>query len=463
MSFNSIIYGTTFSNGLFKDGYWLNGIFNNGIFADSNNIISTTMSYDNYISGYYRSWRDGVFNNGQFYNSVWIDGTFNNGQFYNSDWYGGLWNNGILGIKNSPYLLTTMGYYNNLGIGATVTVFNNGVVNSAIIGGSSSIYWYNGDFNDGDFTSFGVGYPESIWYNGNFNGGRFDGLAKWKNGIFNNGKFISHYGFTLSNSTNILDYSWENGQFNNGQFGNISIGTNSTWYDGQFSGGVFGGIVWNNGIFTNGIFMGSGTSQSYLNEENFVDSFSSSYYGLWRDGYVANSIHIGKPNQKVYTSSLRNTDTKKISQNALFQNILWLGGTFSHNSGIINNGVWLNGTFDKGSFNNSSFNPYISYPYGNIASFNFSNSCIWINGILNNSSFYISEWQNGTFNNGIMLGGIWNKGTWVYVTAQNILWKSGTWKNGNWFGANFDYKSLTGQNITNITTRPTFTCEYDRN
>jgi hypothetical protein len=39
-----------------------------------------------------------------------------NSRLYNSKWYGGIWNNGILGLKNSPYLITTMGYYPNLSI-----------------------------------------------------------------------------------------------------------------------------------------------------------------------------------------------------------------------------------------------------------------------------------------------------------------------------------------------------------
>ena len=540
ISFNNILFGNTFSGGLFKNGYWLNGSFNDGIFADSNDIIASTASYDNNISGYYRSWRQGQFNNGQFYNSIWLDGKFNNGRFYNSTWYGGTFNNGILGLKNSSYLITTMGYYLNTATGSNITTFNNGIVESAIVGGSASVYWHNGKFNDGDFTSFTP--TGSVWYDGEFNGGRFDGLAKWKNGKFNNGKFLSYYGWTLSNSLLASDYSWENGIFSGGQFGNQNTATNSTWFDGEFNGGVFNGRVWNYGIFTKGIFNGSALTQSNLNETNFITyytpnviklgttslniisggtgysignhvaitnansttgyataivtsigfggvvtglnvTFGGSYYdaslyqvgngdgtglevtvsefeepanfyGLWRNGFVVDSTHIGKPQQKIYTTSLRSTDTKKVIQNALLQNMVWQHGTFSHGSGKMSNSVWLDGSFVRGTFDSSAFNPYVNRLIGGGTSsrdvkFNFDKTCSWINGDLINSSFYISEWQDGTFNNGYMLGGIWDKGTWLYGTAENILWKSGTWKNGNWYGTNFNYKSLTGSNVTN--------------
>ena len=699
ISYNNIWYGATFTNGVFNNGYWLNGSFNNGYFINSDDISTTLPSYDNYLSGYYRSWRYGEFNNGQFYKSTWIDGVFNNGRLFNSNWYSGIWNNGILGLKNSPYLITTMGYYSNLGVGATQTHWYNGTVESATIGGSSSIYWYQGTFNDGEFTSFGNG-AESIWYKGSFNGGKFDGLAKWKNGIFNNGKFTSYYGCTLSNishySTNIsnqgygfsigdtfsvvggdgtetgiitsvsnasgltiniqtvgnitgsgfifealtvdsaghiltstastigvsyavgelftinntfsvapaygkitaidgsggvmgytlsfvglsytnsttysttvysgsngpitntiinssgtgyivgdnfiiynppetsglahgqvlsvgsignvlavtisytgsinytssntyatglltdsighiLSYditnrgsgyavgtystipsylsngtnfiiniasldsyiditnaSWENGIFNGGQFGLAST-TNSVWYNGQFNGGIFSGKIWNYGVFTNGQFNGSSLTASYKNEMNFVNSYISNYYGVWLDGYVVTQPHIGDPTQKVYTQLLRATDTKKLTNSVILQNMLWLGGTFSHENGIMYNSVWLDGTFNGGQFNYSAFNPFVDQNLsGSTTSlaFNFNNSCVWLNGTLNNSAFYISQWQNGVFNSGYMLGGIWEKGTWNYGTAENIYWQSGLWRNGNWFGSNFGVSTV---------------------
>jgi hypothetical protein len=454
ISFNNIWAGATFSNGVFNNGYWLNGSFNDGYLINADDVSTTLTSYDDSTTGYYRSWRYGTFNNGQFYKSTWIDGIFNNGRLFNSHWYGGTWNNGILGLKNTPYLITTMGYYNNLGVGSTQTYWNNGVVESATIGGSSSAYWYQGSFNDGEFTSFGIG-AESVWYNGTFNGGKFSGVAKWKNGTFNNGKFLSYYGFTLSNSTQSTDYSWENGIFSGGQFGLQSTGTNSTWFNGQFNGGHFYGKVWNYGIFTNGQFNGSALTSSYRNEANFVNSFTNSYYGLWRDGFVVPQQHIGNSAQKVYTNILRASDTKKVKATANIENALWLFGTFSHDYGTINNSVWLDGSFVSGEFNNSSFNPFVDRTLSGSTtslSFNFNNSCVWINGKSNNSAFYISEWKNGVFNgnidSGYMLGGIWRNGTWFYGTAENIYWEAGTWKNGNWYGTNFDTTTVATSSLT---------------
>lgn len=697
IAYNSIWNGATFNNGIFNNSYWITGNFNNSYFVNSSAITSTTTSFDNL--SYYRSWRNGNFNKGQFYKSVWIDGNFNNGNFISSNWYGGIWNNGILGVKNAPYSLTTMGLYPNLGVGATQTQWYNGVVESAIVGGSSSVYWQSGIFNGGEFTSNG-NTAESIWYNGTFNGGKFSGLAKWKNGVFNNGKFISYYGWTLSNishySTNIynagygfnigdtfsiaggdnsaygevtniatasgltikvntvgnitgsgfvfkaltvdssgriltstasprgsgytvgelftinntysvpeaygritsidgtggvlgwslsftgLSYTnsttysttiysgsngpityatiqtpgtgylvndefrisggslasgivtnvdsfgavlsftisyigagytpstiyntslvssslghissyniiskgnnyligtystvssslgsnfiinilsldtnididncaWENGTFNNGQFGLSNTGTNSVWYNGTFNGGQFSGRIWNNGVFTNGQFNGSSATSSFRNEVNFVNSYLNDYYGVWLDGYVVNQAHIGEPTQKVYTQILRATDTSKQTKIATLQNMLWLGGTFMHENGVIYNSVWLDGTFASGQFNNSSFNPFVDQNLaGSTTSlaFNFNTSCVWVNGQFNNSAFYISEWQDGIFNSGYMLGGIWRKGTWNYGTAENIYWESGRWRNGNWFGTNFDVNTINPYNLT---------------
>ena len=444
IAFNSVLKCATFSAGIFNNGYWINGVFNNGIFANSAANVAATSSFE--LLPNYRSWRSGIFNNGQLYTSLWIDGTFNNGRFYNSHWYGGIWNNGILGIKNTQYYNTTMGYFANLGTGSTATTWNYGTVESAIIGGSSSVYWNDGIFNNGEFTNTSASYS-SIWYNGSFNGGKFMGNAQWINGIFNDGKFLSSYGYTSSNSTYSNDYTWQNGKFNGGQFGQPSTGKNSTWYNGEFNGGYFYGKVWNYGIFTNGNYYGSSLTSSFQNEQNFINYYTSSYYGLWRDGYVVDSIHIGNPDQKIYTNLKRATDTKKNNSIASLQNMLWLSGTFSHPGGVAENILWLNGSFMKGNFNDSSFNPFVDRTLNGSTnsasqSFNFSNSCKWYNGTLNNSAFYISEWKDGTFNKGYMLGGIWRDGTWFYGTAENCYWESGTWKNGNWYGTNFDNTKL---------------------
>jgi hypothetical protein len=450
ISFNSVAKNATFSNGIFKNGYWVSGAFNNGVFSDSSATSPTISSFE--LSSQYRSWRNGVFNNGQLYTSVWIDGTFNSGKFYNAHWYGGIWNNGILGIKNTQYYNTTLGYYQNIGTGSTATTWYYGTVESAIIGGSSIVNWNDGIFNNGEFTSAGGSYS-STWLQGSFNGGKFTNNAKWKNGIFNNGKFLSYFGWSMSNSTQSSNYSWENGKFNGGQFGQPNVATNSTWYNGEFNDGYFYGRVWNYGIFTKGNFYGSSLTASYQNEQNFMNYYTSSYYGLWRDGYLVDSIHIGDPNQKIYTNLKRATDNKKPTNTATLQNMLWLNGTFSHANGIAENIVWLNGSFMKGQFNDSAFNPYVDRTlHGSTLSasqsFNFNNSCKWYNGTFNGGTFYISEWKDGLFQSGYMLGGIWRSGTWYYGSAVNCYWESGTWKNGNWYGTNFDDSTIATASLS---------------
>jgi hypothetical protein len=273
-------------------------------------------------------------------------------------------------------------------------------------------------------------------------------MAKWKYGEFNGGKFTSAYGWTMSDSTSQDDYSWEDGKFNNGIFGTENTGTNSTWYTGEFNYGKFVGRVWNDGVFAHGDFVGSatfspiGTSQSFT-ASLFRESFTQSYYGLWRDGIVTNEKYRFI-DEESFTTPVRSNHrpTKKA---AYLSNLLWMGGTFSHNFGEIDNSVWLDGVFEKGKFLNSSFNPFVRRSYGfGAKEFEMSESCKWINGNLYNSDFYISIWEQGTFNKGDAYGMIWKDGVCQYMNAFNILWEGGLWRNGNWYGSYFDYngKSL---------------------
>lgn len=446
ISYNSLWKGPVFEDGLFKGGYWKNGIFNKGLFIESKGITTSIIDFS--FSPEYLNWNDGLFNGGQFESSVWLSGTFSNGRLFNSDWYGGSWKNGILGDINIPSIFTTMGYYQNLGTGSTFTNWYDGIVDNAQIGGSSSVYWYDGKLNNGVFTSFGTTQSnESIWYNGTFNGGSFEGLAKWKNGTFNGGLFISGYGWTMSNSTSYLDYSWENGDFNGGQFGNANYATNSTWFNGDFNDGIFKGRVWNNGIFNKGNFIGGSTWSSRTNEIDFVNSFTHSFYGIWRNGSVIDSKLNINSNKKLFTNIRRAREVFNNNVDVNIKNALWLGGTFSSTSAIIDNSIWLDGKFNKGKFKNSSFNPYVdrSNFYNTITSthsFNLSDSCMWNNGVLDNSNFYISEWGSGHWLNGTMSGGIWKDGVWNYGDANNIYWGGGTWRNGNWDGSPFSPSSF---------------------
>jgi hypothetical protein len=353
---NSIWNGATFGSGVFNSGYWESGTFNNGYFQNSKDILPSIADYD--INPHYKNWMNGTFNNGIFHKSTWLNGVFNNGRLYNSDWYGGVWNNGILGDKNIPTSNTNMSRFSPIGIGATQTFWYDGIVENAQVGGDGIMYWYGGKFNNGVFTSNGTSdLNESIWYGGEFNGGDFSNLSRWRDGDFNKGKFTSYYGWTMSSSTYSTDFGWEDGKFNGGQFGVADYGTNSVWYDGEFNGGIFQGRVWNDGIFMNGNFNG-GATYSVINDEfQFTESFTSSYYGLWKNGWVTNIKHKAITDELISENNLRNNQVE-IQKIASLKNILWVNGNFDHPSGKIENSAWLNGRFKAGIFKDSVFNSY---------------------------------------------------------------------------------------------------------
>jgi hypothetical protein len=454
---NSYWNGNTFSNGIFSDGAWISGRFVSGKFIDSNQTVRDVDYHHNQL--FYKNWQSGTFETGDFVNSVWLDGTFNNGRFYGSHFYGGVWNNGILGSKNLKMMSTSFGYYKKLvNIGTTVSVWNYGVVENAILGGFGVVYWYDGKCNAGEFTSFGTtSENESIWYNGEFNGSKFTNLARWKNGVFNSGKFWSYYGWEnvgpVISSENPSDYGWETGRFNSGQFGYRGLTSNSTWYGGQFLGGEFMGRFWKSGNFISGNFYGSGLTQSIdasssnVSEFNFADSFTSSYYGLWASGLVIDNtksllsatIDNCQTNRIRAVNSKYNTNTK-----TNFNNILWLSGTFSHDNASMNNSLWLSGTFLKGEFNGGVFNPYVDRDFtGSASNSKYGENAIWRNGIFVTGSMFSCEWYNGTFKNGYMAGVIWANGTFEYGKADNVYWLDGTWKNGNWNGTPYKYDIVT--------------------
>jgi hypothetical protein len=370
IAYQSIWSDSVFYNGIFKSGYWKSGIFKSGKFIESGSVTQSSISFSN--PNEYLNWMDGEFQSGEFESSVWRSGTFSNGKFYNSDWYAGTWENGILGDKNLPYAKTTMGnkpLFNEV-YGMTYTVWEDGVVDNAIVGGSGSVHWYSGKFNSGLFTSFATGSVtslpydvESTWYNGEFNGGEFSGLAKWKDGDFNNGLFISWYGWNKTSSTS-SDYGWEKGNFNGGQFGNGGYATNSTWYDGVFNNGIFSGRVWNNGIFNKGNFIGGATWSPRDYENEFVQSFTNSFYGLWKDGIVIDSKSNIPSDQKIWGISKRAKEMKRLNVDVKFKNALWLNGTFSSTSATFDTSAWLSGRFSNGKFINSIFNPYVSRDTG---------------------------------------------------------------------------------------------------
>ena len=467
---NSIWVNGTFSSGVVKESTWVNGSFVNGSFYGSRSFNANPTTYNplyssDRIRSYYKdgitlgniyttsatvsndrySWQDGNFINGEFYKSDWENGTFSGGRFWNSKWYNGLFKNGIIGSNQVSTLDTR--FYNG-------TVSYAVVENAALYAEDTSmdkninanLVWNDGYFNDGIFGSniSQTASNSAIWNNGTFNGGQFINNGRWKKGTFNNGLFVSGYGWTQSSSLIQSDYGWESGKFNNGKFGNANGLTNSTWYTGEFHGGVFRGRVWNDGIFLQGELQGSGGSTigglTCGSASAFVDSFSYSYWGLWRSGIFTDVKDKFINNQPMYTVATRARYERPRGLIAKFKNGLWLGGTFSHPSGEMSTSVWLDGAFERGKFIGSSFNPYVKRNGSTQSSFNINdNTCYWENGDFESSDFYISRWKNGNFNLGTATGMIWENGVSKYMNAFNVFWEKGLWRNGNWYGSSFEF------------------------
>lgn len=365
--YDSIWLTGTFSDGLFKFSVWRDGNFNGGKFVDSRDSTLFTFDYDSEIRN--KLWQGGNFNGGEFYNSVWANGTFNNGRFYKSDWHGGIWNNGILGSKLLRTQDTTLAFYGPTSFGMTHTIWNNGVVENALVGGNGRLDWYDGKFLAGEFTSFDKSPSTySTWHNGEFYSSNFTKFAWWKDGSFLDGKFLSEIGWQkpdfFTHSNDINDYGWVNGKFYGGEFGNGSTGTNSVWYGGQFYGGIFQGRFWRDGVLVNGKFYGSLATQSDISLS--LVPFASSYYGLWNTGQVTDVASLVNPNELFFTkrdlqttkSSLAKIQKKQLNKAEMFS-VLWMGGRFANEIGTFNNSIWLDGEFFSGNFNSSYFNPFV--------------------------------------------------------------------------------------------------------
>jgi len=388
---SSDIYTTVenkFKNGIFRQSRWVKGIFENGVFYKNNsNSVYTTSVFSDNTYGYYRyknpsesktrwAWLDGIFEDGIFELSNFENGLFENGQFYNSTFLDGIATGGNFGRSRLDYKSTRVGS----------GTFSDVIVNNANFSAENptgqldsyfSINWLNGVFNNGVFgvrvesasySTEELNYRfNSYWNNGIFNNGTFQDIAIWRDGNFNNGKFISYYGYPFIITTAYptapsQSFAWQGGKFNNGEFGNSKTGTNSTWYDGEFNGGIFTGRYWNDGIFTKGSFIGSGTSSTSIsNVANFASNFSESYYGLWNNGIVNESVDKLFKDKKIVQQAIRKVDKKTKSNTVNIKNILWRDGTFSHGDGVMSNSVWTGGSFENGQFVNSSFNPYLNY------------------------------------------------------------------------------------------------------
>lgn len=578
-------YGGTFSNGIvinsnFYSGFkvapgfnginWTDGIFQSGVFKNTASASAT--------------WYNGTFNGGNFTNtSVWENGTFNGGKFTSyygntlipSDWY---------------YISNTQSYYSWQG-----GIFNGGEFGTA--DGLTNSTWFNGEFNGGTFKG-------KIWNNGLFKSGNMQGSATMSSvgGMVKGYTTIVNPDFS-GNSTgwSLIDPynpTQSSAMYSSGTiiFGATGVGWLQQSVFSDFTSqsiivnvlSVSGSVYVSFGtpivqvITSPGIYNIVGTPvdtliltiwslssdatieyvrSSRTNASVFVNSFSdTSYYGLWRSGIATNIKDKFIKNKELFTPIIRKVDepifsTKVNQSKATIENVLWLGGTFSHQNGEMDNVVWLDGTFDLGKFNHSVFNPYCSkngygpsadafaelfyhdaedlsvseyginlaengygsftssktatnaYLKGKIDSlisidgfscdvkmdalyfgsgiryvlihspigsessyngasikitvdsgtgdivtqnyftggfsndpkFNLSDTCIWKDGELNDSDFYISKWERGNFISGTGIGMIWKGGVANYMNAHNVFWENGLWRNGNWYGSSFNY------------------------
>jgi len=482
--FRSFWKGGTFSRGLIKESRWENGYFESGLFYQSRsfNQLPTPYAqfydseriYNNFKSGPTSdilfnnrwSWQFGTFSNGEFLKSDWELGNFLDGKFWNSSWYAGTFSNGIIGDKSISSHNTQ--FFNGTVLKSIVERADLFARDTSLMGLSQSqIIWKDGVFNDGIFGCDIIIQTSSnhtaTWEYGKFNGGEFATNAKWKNGFFNGGKFTSGFGWTYA-TTAQTQFGWESGQFNGGEFGVASGATNSMWYTGEFNGGKFQGRVWKTGVFTGGDFIGGSSwsavggynpdAMTQSNADQFVDSFTFSFWGLWQDGLVTNRKDEFIKDQKIFSTLKRATETIKSSSRVNFSNMLWQSGTFSHSVGEFKNSVWLSGEFQKGRFLQSSFNPWVKRAPSTLRSFNLNDDlllqtgqCIWSGGNFENSDFYISQWQSGKFISGTAFGMVWREGISEYMNAYNIFWEDGVWRNGNWFGS---YMVYDGVNISDF-------------
>lgn len=428
---DSIWRSGTFSSGILNDIHWYDGYFDGGIFQNSKS-LTQSVDYSYILES--KSWDNGTFNKGTMNNSLWFNGTFSNGKIYNSDWWGGNFLNGYFGDS----------YYQSSSSRFMGGTFTNGVViNSTFNPLIGNIDWVDGRFDSGLFSN-PTSSNKITWYDGTFNSGEFSGVSKWVNGDFNGGNFLSTFGTNYWISGTGASYSWEGGKFNGGIFGSgLLVDNNPTWYNGEFNGGVFQGKVWNYGILHSGNFYGSSTYSARYNENQFVSSIygTTSFYGLWRNGWVSDDKSSVLTEEEVYTKGERNYGFRKKPSVVNFKNAIWETGTFSHKGAYFDNSIWLSGSWDNGTFKRSSFNPYVERN-GMSASFDLTTK--WNNGTFESGNFWLSEWETGTWKTGTMSGGKFKGGTWLYGDAINTIWLNGTWRNGNWYGSPYNGNLLIG-------------------
>ena len=445
---------------LVGDIHWHNGIFNGGVFGNEYSVSSP--------GTWSATWENGKFNGGEFTDlALWKDGTFNGGKFTSVIGYDYI-------TPQTPFVMNT----------AT----------------ESSYSWLDGTFNGGEFGNGSTG-SNSLWMKGEFNGGEFQGRY-WNDGVFTRGKFTGHAstasgystdgGFTTFSVANYnhfaLSYNYDYyGYWNNGfvtenkdkfikdkkiytkverestkkkkikdvEFKNSywSSGTfshtdarmkNCVWRDGSFENGLFYKSVFNPYInLATPIFVYGATASDWI----IYGSVSQVNNGYYYDGSIsgtASILQIGSLQEGEYytmqiqvitnnlNSAFYSPDGISIICSSGETGVFRVGFTASSD----NYTIFINDTGDM-----IFTNPVIYQ--GDISGFNTSDSCVWDNGISEESDFYYSKWKQGRFkslstsNQGNAWGMIWEDGICEYMNANNVMWKGGTWRNGNWNGSPF--------------------------
>ncbi len=465
---NGIIYDSywlkgTFKNGFIKQSMWVDGTFKNGIFGDSINQnylgyfepIGWTWQTNPADPTLYRSWLqspfgyswiDGIFENGEMYNSIWTDGDKINGKIYNTLWFAGNHYNGEFGDsrfsvdKNSMY----SGHWFN------------GIAKNATLGSDwlDTFIWENGEFNDGIFQG-GYSVAPIFWIDTSSVSGNLGLIVNDQtdvdSGIYGTGAkvFLSKFSDSLNtdyNYTTTITEVQTLGTYSmlvtDLSFGDSSIMESgaifknySVWKDGNFNGGYVQGkaAFWLNGNFNNGYFNVSG--HTFDHKQIIVQNeLGYAPFDEVRHNFITN-WHNGNFNNGVFESS-------------------WADGSF--NNGRFQGKVWKNGVFMKGTFtgnaatysavaSKSQFSEFFTNPASTFKG-------LWVNGTVIDDtrklhkekklfSTLIRRKDEEKNNNKVLFENVkWLNGTVDHSNSEfkNSMWMNGLWRSGTWTGGYFN-------------------------
>lgn len=445
---------------------WIDGIFNSGVFG-----VSMVSAYNN-LYPYNSTWRNGIFNGGEFTDTAsWKNGIFNGGKF-TSHYY--------LFDGQSPTPFEYFGYT------------------------SSQFSWQNGKFNGGEFGS-GSTQSNSTWYTGEFNGGKFKGKY-WRNGIFTRGQFEGHASNLRTNigDTDVANYNefirtynayyygyWQDGFVSKNKDRFITdekiyteierISTkrrkkpdtsfkNMLWFSGTFSNfdATMDNSIWLDGTFQDGYFINSAFNPyiNLIDERIFGVSKINDVYKITgtQTYYQYNTIEVGVPYTFTIDVKSNNSSNVWVDSMATASKVV----DASDGPGIYTISFTSSNTSFELLIHGTAIDIKSIFLYPGTQSGFRGETCVWENGEAYSSDFYYSTWKQGVFDSyadstqGNSWGIIWKNGIAKYMNAYNVLWENGIWKNGNWNGSPFTqtatysgvvvYPGFTSDVILNIST-----------